>query len=66
MVALSSFRSTEPSFADLVPHAGLVDNGILLLKEGSLMAGAIVYRRAAADEATREHRGRTPDRGDQP
>jgi type IV secretion/conjugal transfer VirB4 family ATPase len=39
MVALRSFRSTGPSFADLVPYAGLVDNGILLLKDGSLMAG---------------------------
>ncbi|MBO9127683.1 MULTISPECIES: conjugal transfer protein TrbE [unclassified Rhizobium] len=39
MVALCTFRSTGPSFADLVPYAGLVDNGILLLKDGSLMAG---------------------------
>ncbi len=39
MVALRTFRSTGPSFADLVPYAGLVDNGILLLKDGSLMAG---------------------------
>lgn len=39
MVALKRFRTTGPSFADLVPYAGLVDNGILLLKDGSLMAG---------------------------
>ncbi|WP_043617621.1 conjugal transfer protein TrbE [Ensifer sp. ZNC0028] len=39
MVALKHFRSTGPSFADLVPYAGLVDNGILLLKDGTLMAG---------------------------
>jgi len=39
MVALSKFRTSGPSFADLVPYAGLVDNGILLLKDGSLMAG---------------------------
>lgn len=39
MVALKSFRATGPSFADLVPYAGLVDNGVLLLKDGSLMAG---------------------------
>lgn len=39
MVALRTFRSTGPSFADLVPYAGLVDNGILLLKDGSLMSG---------------------------
>ncbi len=39
MVSLKSFRNTGPSFADLVPYAGLVDNGVLLLKDGSLMAG---------------------------
>jgi type IV secretory pathway VirB4 component len=39
MVALKRFRTTGPSFADLVPYAGLVDNGIILLKDGSLMAG---------------------------
>ena len=39
MVALKRFRHGEPSFADLVPYAGLVDDGVLLLKDGSLMAG---------------------------
>ncbi|NTF97819.1 conjugal transfer protein TrbE [Rhizobium rhizogenes] len=39
MVALKSFRHPGPSFADLVPYAGLVDNGVILLKDGSLMAG---------------------------
>ena len=39
MVNLARFRSTEPSFADLVPYAALVDNGVILLKDGSLMAG---------------------------
>ena len=39
MVALKRFRTTGPSFCDLVPYAGLVDNGVLLLKDGSLMAG---------------------------
>lgn len=39
MVALKRFRPTGPSFADLVPYAGLVDNGVLLLKDGSLMSG---------------------------
>lgn len=39
MVALRSFRHPSPSFADLVPYAGLVANGIVLLKDGSLMAG---------------------------
>jgi type IV secretion system protein TrbE len=39
MVALRRFRATGPSFADLVPYAGLVEDGVLLLKDGSLMAG---------------------------
>lgn len=39
MVALKQFRHSGPSFADLVPYAGLVDNGVILLKDGSLMAG---------------------------
>ncbi len=39
MVALKSFRHSGPSFADLVPYAALVDNGVILLKDGSLMAG---------------------------
>ncbi len=39
MVRLAHFRSIEPSFADLVPYAALVDNGVILLKDGSLMAG---------------------------
>ncbi|AMD56856.1 conjugal transfer protein TrbE [Agrobacterium tumefaciens] len=39
MAALKSFRHSGPSFADLVPYAGLVDNGVILLKDGSLMAG---------------------------
>jgi type IV secretion system protein TrbE len=39
MVALHRFRNPGPSFADLVPYAGLVDDGVILLKDGSLMAG---------------------------
>lgn len=39
MVALSVFRHAGPSFSDLLPYAALVDNGIILLKDGSLMAG---------------------------
>lgn len=39
MVALKKFRHSAPSFSDLVPYAAIVDNGIMLLKDGSLMAG---------------------------
>jgi type IV secretion system protein VirB4 len=39
MVALRQFRNTHPSFSDLLPYAGLVDDGVILLKDGSVMAG---------------------------
>ena len=39
MVALKTFRHVGASFSDLLPYAGLVDNGIILLKDGSLLAG---------------------------
>lgn len=39
MTALRRFRSSDPSFADLVPYAALVGNGVILLKDGSLMVG---------------------------
>ncbi len=39
MVTLSAFRHTGPSFADLMPYAAMVDDGTLLLKDGSLLAG---------------------------
>ncbi|MCZ8158710.1 MAG: VirB4 family type IV secretion/conjugal transfer ATPase [Rhizobiaceae bacterium] len=37
MVSISRFRHCEPSFADLLPYAAMVDDGILLLKDGSLL-----------------------------
>lgn len=39
MVALRQFRNSGPSFSDLVPYAGLVADGVILLKDGSLLAG---------------------------
>ncbi len=39
MAALRSFRNSGPSFSDLVPYAGIVANGVILLKDGSLLAG---------------------------
>ncbi|WP_306150244.1 MULTISPECIES: conjugal transfer protein TrbE [unclassified Roseibium] len=39
MVALKNFRHVAPSFSDLLPYAALIDNGIVLLKDGGLMAG---------------------------
>ncbi|MBX9844335.1 MAG: conjugal transfer protein TrbE [Xanthobacteraceae bacterium] len=39
MVALRDFRHSGPSFADLLPYAGLVAPGVILLKDGSLMSG---------------------------
>jgi len=39
MVSLKNFRHTQASFSDLLPYASLVDDGVLLLKDGSLLAG---------------------------
>lgn len=39
MASLKSFRHKNASFADLLPYAALVDDGVILLKDGSLMAG---------------------------
>ena len=39
MVGLSRFRHRGPSFADLMPYAALIEDGTLLLKDGSLLAG---------------------------
>jgi type IV secretion system protein VirB4 len=39
MVTLSRFRHKGPSFADLMPYAAMVEDGTLLLKDGSLLAG---------------------------
>lgn len=39
MAALRQFRHAGPSFTDLLPYAGLVAPGVILLKDGSLMAG---------------------------
>jgi type IV secretion system protein VirB4 len=39
MVALRDFRHSGPSFADLLPYAGLIAPGVILLKDGSLMSG---------------------------
>lgn len=39
MAALRQFRHSGPSFAELLPYAGLIAPGVLLLKDGSLMTG---------------------------
>ena len=39
MIALKHFRHKGASFAELLPYAALVENGVMLLKDGSLMAG---------------------------
>ena len=39
MVSLRRFRHAGPSFADLLPYAGLIADGIILLKDGALLAG---------------------------
>ncbi|MEJ2118521.1 MAG: transporter, partial [Alphaproteobacteria bacterium] len=39
MLALNTFRGTEPGVADLLPWATLMDDGLVINKDGSLMAG---------------------------
>lgn len=39
MLRLKQFRSPSPGFADLLPYAAEIDDGIILNKDGSLMAG---------------------------
>lgn len=38
MAKLALFRDAEPGLSDLLPYAALVADGVLLLKDGSLMA----------------------------
>lgn len=47
----NEFRNKAASLADLLPYAGLVENGIILLKSGGLMA-AWEYRGPDLDSAT--------------
>src|SRR5262245_7202403 len=39
MLALKTFHMTEPGFADLLPYAALIDDGLVLSKDGSLIGG---------------------------
>ena len=39
MLALRRFRTREPGLADLLPFAALIDSGLVLTKEGALIAG---------------------------
>ena len=39
MLSLARFKSEEPGMADLLPYAALVADGVVLCKDGSLLAG---------------------------
>jgi type IV secretion system protein TrbE len=39
MLALKAFHTKEPGFADLLPYAALIDDGLVLTKDGSLIGG---------------------------
>lgn len=41
--ALKEYRSTTPSFSDLLNYASMIDDGVMLNKDGSLTA-AWYYR----------------------
>ena len=53
MLNLSEFRTKAQGFADLLNYAALVDNGIILNKDGSLIA-AWEYRGDDLDSASHE------------
>jgi type IV secretion system protein TrbE len=39
MLALKAFHTKAPGFADLLPYAALIDDGLVLTKDGSLIGG---------------------------
>ena len=39
MISLKDYRHTPKGLPDLLPYAAMVDNGVMLCKDGSLMAG---------------------------
>ena len=49
MISLTEFRHKERCLADMLPYAAMVDNGIVLCKDGSLLAG---WRYSGRDTAS--------------
>ena len=39
MAKVADFRKNQESFADYLPYAGMVADGVILNKDGALMAG---------------------------
>jgi type IV secretion system protein TrbE len=39
MLSLKPFQTRAPGFSDLLPYAALIDDGLVLTKDGSLLAG---------------------------
>lgn len=54
MLSLKEFRHTERSLADMLPYAALVDNGIVMCKNGSLLSGWRFHGRDTASSTPDE------------
>ncbi|MFA9394663.1 MAG: conjugal transfer protein TrbE [Halodesulfovibrio sp.] len=54
MLNLREFRHTERSLADMLPYAALVDNGIVMCKNGSLLSGWRFHGRDTASSTPDE------------
>ena len=39
MLSLTEYRTKEESLADRLNYAGMIDDGVMLLKDGALLAG---------------------------
>ncbi|MCT4533748.1 conjugal transfer protein TrbE [Halodesulfovibrio sp.] len=49
MISLKEFRHKDKSLADMLPYAAMVENGVVLCKDGSLLAG---WRYSGRDTAS--------------
>lgn len=54
MLSLKEFRHKDRSLADMLPYAVLVDNGIIMCKDGALLAGWNFYGQDTASSTPEE------------
>lgn len=54
MLKLSEYRNKDRSLADMLPYAVVVDNGIVMCKDGALLAGWHFYGRDTASSTPEE------------
>ena len=59
MLSLKPFRRREPGFADLLPFAALIDDGLVLTKDGALLGGWFYSGPDVASMTVEEKNNRT-------